>query len=158
MNPLKIFGIRKRIVLNHSSDYSTIIEAITDEQYKKLKEEKQAKGQCSFKVDNVFIPPSDVIVYGDLNLTKRGDREILNKMENKIWDKYNNHWYYTRMDYNTGIVHPNESRKSYLMSQTFDLIKWVKYLLVWLGNPTNIIIYKLSTKYIKENSPKILLR
>lgn len=158
MNPLKIFGIRKRIVLDHSNSYSTVIEGITDEQYEKLKNEKKSKGQCSFKVNKAFIPPSDVIVYGDLDLTKRSDREILNKMQNKIWDKYNNHWYYTHMEYDTGIVHPNESRKSYLMSQTFDLITWIKYLLVWLGNPKNIIIYKLNTKHIIDNSPNILLK
>lgn len=163
MKQLNILGIRKRVFLDHSNIYSVVMQPITDEEYKKLKQEKQAKGQCSFNIKNndgynVFIPPSDVIIYGDLDINKRSDIAVIKRMENKIWDRYNNHWLYTNMDYKEGIIFPNEDRKSYEMSQTFNIVAWIKYNLVYLGNPKNIIVYKIGSRFIKENAPNILKR
>ena len=59
MRILNIFGTRKRVILNHFENGYIIMESINDEQYKKLKDEKNAKGQCSFKSDNCCFNSSE---------------------------------------------------------------------------------------------------
>lgn len=157
MNILNIFGIRKRVILNHFENGYVIMEAITDEQHKKLKDEKKVKGQCSFKSDNHYIAPADIIVYGDINLKNPNDCYLLNKMKNKLLSDYP-HLIHTNVNYKTGDIYPCEERQSYLMTDTFNVIKWIKYNLLYLGNPKNIIVYKVPMKYVIEHCPAYVRR
>lgn len=157
MKILNIFGIRKRVILNHFENGYVIMEAITDEQHKKLKDEKNAKGQCSFKSDDCYIAPADIIVYGDVNLKNPNDCSILKKMKSKLLSDYP-HFIHTQIDYKTGDIYPCEERQSYLMTETFDVIKWIKYNLLYLGNPENIIVYKVPIRYVKEHCPAYVRR
>lgn len=150
MKALNIFGMRKRIVLDHSKNSYTFMQAISEKELDSIKKEKQFKGQAGFKLGDRFISPDDVILFGDIDLTKQSDINVLKKSEKKIWDCYNNHWYYTKVDYKNGIVPFDENRGSYLQSQTFNLITWIKYNLVWLGNPKNIIVFKLPEAFAKK--------
>ena len=149
MRILNVFGIRKRVILNRFENAYVIMEGINDEQYKKLKDEKMLKVNVHL---NLMI-----VIYGDVNLKNPNDCSLLKKMKNKLLGD-SPHFIHTQIDYKTGDIYPCEERESYLMTETFDVIKWIRYNLLYLGNPENIIVYKVPMRYVKDHCPAYVSR
>ena len=160
MNPLNLCGTRKRTTLHRFSDNLVIMEKITPQVAKKLQEEYKKRGQATFNSYNDFyIQPSNLLLFGKIDITDKNDIKVIKKSENKIWDALTGcHFVYSDLNYNTGLVHYNYDRHSYEGYSTFNLITWIKYNLLLLGNPENVVIYKIPRDYFINNCPKILTR
>lgn len=160
MESLRLIGTRKRTILHRFSDSLIIMERITDKTTKALEEESKKRGQATFtSYGDFYIQPSNLLLFGKIDINDKSDIKVIKKSENKIWDALTGcHFVYSNLNYETGIVPYDYDRKAYVGYTTFNLINWIKYNLLLLGNPQNVVIYKIPRDYFLENCPKILTR
>lgn len=158
MNPLNLFGTRKRAILHHFSNETTIIEKVTPSVIKNLEKRYKEHGQAHYNsYDDFYIKPSNLLLFGKIDLNDSKDIRIINKSENKIWDALSGcHFVYSDLDYNTGIVPFDYDRHSYIGYSTLNLINWLKYNLLLLGFPENVVIYKIDKDFVRKSCPEFL--
>lgn len=158
MNPLRLFGTRKRAILHHFNSEITVMEKITPSTVKELEERYKVHGQAHYNsYKDFYIKPSNLLLFGKIDLNDKKDVAIINKTENKIWDYLTGcHFVYRDLDYNTGQVPFDYNRHSYVGHSTLNLINWLKFNLLLLGFPENVVIYKIDKDFVRKNCPNFL--
>jgi hypothetical protein len=121
------------------------MEAIDDKTVKNIENELENSKNLSFKLKNGrLITQSEIFLYGKIDIENNKDKSLLESFENKIWDWTQwNHIAYSNVNYETGDVIRDENKQCFLRYSIVDLIKWIKYNLLLINNPKNIIIYKI---------------
>ena len=90
------------------------------------------------------ITQNEILLYGKINVDDEKNKLLLESCESKIWDWTQwNHLAYSGVDYETGIVSANEANNNFLVYSMVDISKWIKYHLLMMNYPKNIIIYKV---------------
>lgn len=131
--------------LSHTNSYVVGMIPISDKDeldLDKLSEEQ--KGGYSFIVPNVLgeihfvIPRSNILLYGDIDMSNNDDVNCLYNKYNDIIGNHNR--IRTHVDYKTGDVELINNKV--MMSETWDIELWMKYNLLLLGNPKKVMIFK----------------
>lgn len=150
MKEINIRGILGRAILHHFNNKVVVMEPITEKDVKAIDTSAEYSKNIAYKLKNgKLLTQDNIILYGHIDLKNNKDRKLLEKHENKIWDWTEwNHIAYSDVNYNTGIVKRNENKNGFLWYSMVDLIKWIKYNLLLINNPENIIIYKIPKSYL----------
>jgi len=145
MKKINIRGIYDKAVLHHFNNSLVIMEAIDEDTVRKIEDEGSNSKNITFKTKNGrYITQAEIFLYGKIDIEDEKDRKLLESFENKIWDYTEwNHIAYSNVNYKTGDVYENESKKTFLKYSMCDIVKWIKYNLLLINNPKNIIIYKI---------------
>lgn len=145
MKRINIRGIYDKVALHHFSTQSVFMESLTDAEVKKIKDEAVNSKNITFKTKYGYnITQDEILLYGKINVDDEKDKLLLESCENKIWDWTQwNHLAYSGVDYETGIVTSNEVNNNFLVYSMVDVSKWIKYNLLMMNYPKNIIIYKV---------------
>lgn len=149
MNQLNILGIRNRTLLHRFKENTCIfMEDIDTDTKETLEKRYNLSGPISYvtKAGN-RINPRDVILFGDIDLNRKEDINLLNKFENKIWDclEYP-HKRYSKVNFKNGVVSKDFDKNEFIVKEEYDFITWIKYHLTLLHNPKNVIIYKIDKR------------
>ena len=149
MKKINIRGIYGKAILHHFNNYLVIMEAITEDIVKKIEKELEYSKNLSFKTkDGHLITQAEIFLYGHIDVENERDKKLLESFENRIWDYTQwNHIAYTGVNYKTGDVIRDEKKDAFLRYSVCDIVKWIKYNLLLINNPKNIIIYKLPRRY-----------
>ena len=148
MKKINIRGICDKAILHHFNNYVVIMEEISDSMVKKIESELTNSKNISFKTKSgKLITQGEIFLYGHIDVKNDKDKKLLESFENKIWDwtKWN-HIAYTNVDYETGDVIRDEIKDAFLRYSMVDIVNWIKYNLLLINNPKNIIIYKLAKR------------
>lgn len=145
MKRINIRGIYDKVALHHFSTQSVFMESLTDAEVKKIKDEAVNSKNITFKTKYGYnITQDEILLYGKINVDDEKNKLLLESCENKIWDWTQwNHLAYSGVDYETGIVTSNEVNNNFLVYSMVDISKWIKYNLLMMNYPKNIIIYKV---------------
>lgn len=145
MKKINIRGLYDRIILHRFNNHVVVMESITDKEVKDIENELKNSKNLSFKLKNgKLITQSEIFLYGKVDIENEQDKELLKSFENRIWDWTEwNHIVYSNIDYETGNVKIDENLQVYKKYSTVDVINWIKYNLLLINNPKNIIIYKI---------------
>jgi len=143
MKTRKIFGTKKKVILNHSNTDILFMESISEEEERVIDESLENYVSPKFAVEkDLILLPSNIYLYGKLDLEDENDIRLietkdiisLDAMEAAIID--------SNFNYEKGIVESNENNE-FLVHNTWDVLNWFKYNHCLLGKPERIIIYKL---------------
>lgn len=145
MKRINIRGIYDKVALHHFSTQSVYMEPLTDAEVKKLEDEAVNSKNITFRTKYGYnITQNEVLLYGKIDVDDEKDKLLLESCESKIWDWTQwNHLAYSGVDYETGIVTANEANNNFLVYSMVDISKWIKYHLLMMNYPKNIIIYKV---------------
>lgn len=148
MKKINIRGICDKAILHRFNSYLVVMESISDSVVKKIEDELQHSKNLSFKTkDGKLITQGEIFLYGHIDVEDDKDKELLKSFENKIWDWTEwNHMVYSGVDYKTGNVYKDEARQVFLRYSTVDIVNWIKYNLLMMNNPKNVIIYKIAKR------------
>ena len=95
------------------------------------------------------------VPYEIIDVESEKDKKLLESFENKIWDWTQwNHIAYSNVNYKTGDVIRDEAKDTFLVYSMVDIVKWIKYNLLLINNPKNIIIYRFPRGRFSLNCPK----
>lgn len=142
-----LFNISKTVLLSRSDkkDYGVFMEAIDKETEDNFDKQIKAKGFFAYKtISGAIVNNSAIYLYGEIDLNNKGDIKQLNKFKNAILNSFDiSNWYYTKFDYDTGLVQYNEEKQAYLgINFIANHIAWFKQQYCKIGKPNRIIIYK----------------
>ena len=145
MKKINIRGICAKAILHHFNNYLVVMEPISESTVKKIEDELENSKNLTFRTkDGKLITQGEIFLYGHIDVESEKDKKLLESFENKIWDWTEwNHIAYSNVDYKTGDVIRNEAKDGFLVYSMVDIIKWIKYNLLLINNPKNIIIYKI---------------
>ena len=145
MKKINIRGICAKAILHHFSNYLVVMEAISESTVKKIEDELENSKNLTFRtIDGKLITQGEIFLYGHIDVESEKDKKLLESFENKIWDWTQwNHIAYSNVNYKTGDVIKNEVKDAFLVYSMVDIVKWIKYNLLLINNPKNIIIYKI---------------
>lgn len=145
MKKINIRGICAKAILHHFSNYLVVMEAISESTVKKIEDELENSKNLTFKTkDGKLITQGEIFLYGHIDVEAEKDKKLLESFENKIWDWTQwNHIAYSNVNYKTGDVIRDEAKDTFLVYSMVDIVKWIKYNLLLINNPKNIIIYKI---------------
>lgn len=145
MKKINIRGICTKAILHHFSNYLVVMEPISESTVKKIEDELENSKNLTFRTkDGKLITQGEIFLYGHIDVESEKDKKLLESFENKIWDWTQwNHIAYSDVNYKTGDVIRNEVKDGFLVYSMVDIIKWIKYNLLLINNPKNIIIYKI---------------
>lgn len=148
MKKINIRGICAKAILHHFSNYLVVMEAISESTVKKIEDELENSKNLTFKTkDGKLITQGEIFLYGHIDVESEKDKKLLESFENKIWDWTQwNHIAYSNVNYKTGDVIRDEAKDTFLVYSMVDIVKWIKYNLLLINNPKNIIIYKIPKK------------
>lgn len=158
MKPYTILGLRNRTLLDHFRNTCVFMESITGDESSDLSANCKRYGKTGFhlKDKNIDIPSTDVILFGDININNKEDIKLLKQFEDKLWvlDYFQPHLRYLDVNFKNGELTPyfNGLEKGYKSKEVYDIIEWVKYNLLLLGYPKNIVIYKVKTNDIRRSN------
>lgn len=149
MKKINIRGICAKAILHHFSNYLVVMEAISESTVKKIEDELENSKNLTFKTkDGKLITQGEIFLYGHIDVESEKDKKLLESFENKIWDWTQwNHIAYSNVNYKTGDVIRDEAKDTFLVYSMVDIVKWIKYNLLLINNPKNIIIYKIPKRY-----------
>ena len=149
MKKINIRGICAKAILHHFNNYLVVMEAISESTVKKIEDELENSKNLTFRTkDGYLITQAEIFLYGHIDVENEKDKKLLESFENRIWDYTQwNHIAYTGVNYKTGDVIRDEKRDAFLRYSMCDIVKWIKYNLLLINNPKNIIIYKLPKRY-----------
>lgn len=151
MKKINIRGICGRAILHHFNNNNVVVmQPITKKVVEDIENQlENSKNLYIHLRNNIRLTQSEVILYGEINTDDDNDKKLLESCENKIWDWTTwNHIAYSEIDYETGDVYQNESRKAFLNYSMCDIVKWIKYNLLLINNPEYIIIYRIPKNWL----------
>ena len=114
---------------------------LTEEQEKEIDKLKEAEAAVNISLgkNGTVVNLSDIQVYGEINVDREEEKEIINKLLLKEYGKY--HIIPSGFDYNTGLGKANG--KIPLQAHTTNYIQAFKYYHFRIGKPKRIIIVKV---------------
>lgn len=139
-----ILGIRKRAILLRSKTIHgielTIMEAITEEQEKRIDKSSDYFGSIQYRCKHGVIPQKDIYLYGQVDLTNQDDIQMIKKC-NLIDNDNLDNFIYKSFDYKTGIIKTEDDVTKITVCTS--PLEWFKYNYCLIGKPERIIVYKL---------------
>lgn len=150
-----LLGIKKRTIVSRFDTQVVVMEGISKEENDIMDKEQRTKGAATFKALKVPIPSYNVLLYGKIDFDDKADIKFFKQFENKIYNKSEiNHFVYSNLDYNRGIVKYDELRRAFVGHNCPDLIIWLKQCHVELGKPKYICVYRFSRDAFQKTCPK----
>lgn len=133
---------------NIRGGYPIFMEAISEEEEKKLNKDKEENDNISYTTkDGYEIENNNIIMFGELDLNKPKDIEIIEKY-NLIND--NGAHIHAKFNYDKGYFSLFNSGAGWYT--TWNPLLWFKYCHCIIGKPKHIIVYKHSIKSKKRKN------
>lgn len=143
---ISLLNLKKQALLCHIKDIKhnifIIMEAIDEEQEKRIDNSKKYYGSIRYDKGNDIIPGNNIYLYGEVDLTKEEDLELIENFN--LIDSAGGR-IYSNFDYDDGKFTTIDGiAKQYT---TWNPVLWFSYCHVLIGKPKRIIVYK---KIIKK--------
>lgn len=129
----------KNTLLCHTRAHNPNSDSIMLMEIDKKTEDYIEDNECykfHFNGKNITIKKEDIILYGEIDLSKEDDREVI-KRKHLIDDSLSQSWIPSNFNYN----HPHDSRHG---APTNDALKWFEYCHYKIGKPKRVIIFKIN--------------
>lgn len=144
MKTRKVFGTKKKVILNHSNTDMLFMESISKEEEKIIDESLENYVSPKFAIDrDLILLPSNIYLYGQLDLEDNNDINLLMSKDIISVDPMEAAIIHSNFDYEHGTITSDENDR-FLVYNTWKKFDWFKYNYCLLGKPERIIIYKLN--------------
>lgn len=144
MKTRKVFGIRKKVVLNHSNSDMLFMESIGEKEEKLIDESLETFSSPRFILEkDIVVYPSNIYVYGKVDLDDNNDINLLMSKDIMPDSVMEAAIIPSNFNYEDGIIYSNGNNE-FLYHNTWNKLNWFKYNYCLLGKPERIIIYKLN--------------
>lgn len=150
MQTHNIMGIRSKVIMNRYINDVIVMEEISEEDENNIdKIMTKDNGYFSNK-ENYMIPTRDIFLYGEIDLNKKSDINLIENTDLIIEDINNACNIPSNFDYDKGIIY-SDNENIFRCHNTWNKLDWFKYNYVLLGKPKRIIMYKIHKNYVPDN-------